>query len=72
MLRACKFMNLCDGNPWNATGRSTHQEPTIQSKDELSSGKRAKKLYLRQNILDKYGCSVGCPGCVGIGQHTAV
>ena len=40
-------------------------------KIKLASGKRAKKLYLRQNILDKYGRSVGCPGCVGIGQHTA-
>ena len=47
-----QLLNLCVGNPWNATGRSTHQEPTIQSKDELASGKRAKKLDLRQNILD--------------------
>ena len=22
------------------------------------------------NILDKYGRTAGCPGCVGIGQHT--
>ena len=27
-------------------------------------------MYLRQNILDKYGRTAGCPGCVGIGQHT--
>ena len=36
-----QFLNLCVGNPWNATGRSTRQEPTIQAKDELASGKRA-------------------------------
>ena len=37
-----QFLNLCVGNPWNATGRSTHQEPTIQTKDDLASGKRRK------------------------------
>ena len=25
--------------------------------------------YLRHNILDKYGRTAGCPGCVGIKQH---
>ena len=50
--------------------RSTQQGQTIQQKDKLASGKRAKRLYLRQNILDKYGRTGGCPGCVGIGQHT--
>ena len=34
------------------------------------SGRRAKRVYLRQNILDKYVCPAGCPGCVGNGQHT--
>ena len=29
-----------------------------------------QKVYLRQNILDKYGRTTGCPGCLGIGQHT--
>ena len=62
-------MNLCVGSPWNATARSTQQTPTIQQKDELESGRRAKRVYLRQNILDKYGRSAGCPGCLGIGQH---
>ena len=65
-----QFLSLCVGSPWNATARSTQQEPTIQRKDELASGKRAKRLYLRQNILDKYGRTAGCPGCLGIGQHT--
>ena len=65
-----QFLNLCVGSPWNATARSTQQTPTIQQKDELESGRRAKRVYLRQNILDKYGRTAGCPGCVGIGQHT--
>ena len=46
-----QFLNLCVGSPWNATARSTQQGPTIQQKDELESGRRAKRLYLRQNIL---------------------
>ena len=29
-----------------------------------------KILYLRQNMLDKYGRTAGYPGCAGIGQHT--
>ena len=29
-----------------------------------------EKVYLRQNILDKYGRTAGCPGCLGIWQHT--
>ena len=55
-------MNLCVGSPLNATARSTQQK--------LKSGKRAKIVYLRQNILDKYERTEGCPGCVGNGQHT--
>ena len=27
-------------------------------------------MYYRQNILDKYGRTAGCPGCVGIGEYT--
>ena len=65
-----QFLNLCVGSPWNATARSTQQTPTIQQKDELDSGRRAKIVCLRQNILDKYGRTAGCPGCLGIGQHT--
>ena len=65
-----QFLNLCVGSPWNATARSTQQTPTIQQKDELESGRRAKRVYLRQNIFDKYGRTAGCPGCVGIRQHT--
>ena len=42
----------------------------IQQKDELASGRRAKRLYFRQNILEKYGRTTGWSGCVGIGQHT--
>ena len=30
----------------------TPQGPTIQQKDELASGRRARRLYLRKNILD--------------------
>ena len=65
-----QFLNLCVGSPWNATARSTQQTPTIQRKAELESGRRAKRVYLRQNITDKFGRAAGCPGCVGIGQHT--
>ena len=43
-------MNLRVGSPCNATARSTQQGPTIQQKDELASGKRAKRVYLRQNF----------------------
>ena len=59
------FLNLCVGSPWNATARSTQQTPTIQQKDELDSGRRAKRVFLRQNILDKYGRTAGCTGCLG-------
>ena len=65
-----QFLTLCVGSAWNATARSTQQGPTIHQKDELESGRRAKRVYLRQNSLDKYGRTAGCPGCVGIGQHT--
>ena len=65
-----QFLNLCLGSPWNATARSTQQGLTTQQKDELDSGRRAQRLYLRQHILDKYGRTAGCPGCVGNGQHT--
>ena len=52
-----QFLNLCVGNPWNATARSTQETPTIQQKDELDSG---------------YGRTAGCPGCLGIRQHTGM
>ena len=64
------FLNLCVGTPCNATARSTQQKPNIQQKDELESGRRAKIVYLRQNMLDKYGRTAGCPSSVGNGQHT--
>ena len=63
-----QFLLLCVGSPWNATARRTQQKPTIQQKDELESDRRAKRVYLRQNILDKYGRTAGCP--VGNRQHT--
>ena len=65
-----QFLNLCVGSSWYAIARSTQQKPTIQQKDELEGGRRAKRVYLRQNILDKYGRTAGCPGCVGNGQQT--
>ena len=51
------FLNLCVGSPWNATKRSTQQGPTIQQKMSCQVASVRK------------GCT-GCPGCVGIGQHT--
>ena len=65
-----QFLNLCVGGPWNATAKSMPQGSTIQTQDELVSGRREKRLYLRQSILDKYGRTTGCPGCVGILDHT--
>ena len=65
-----QFLNLCVGSPWNVTAKSTPQRPTIQPKDVWASGRRAKILYIRQSILDKYGRSTGCRGCVGFGPHT--
>ena len=67
-----QFLNLCVVSPWHSTARTTQQTPTIQQKDEddLESGRRPKRAYLRQNIFDKYGRTAGCPGCLGIGQHT--
>ena len=65
-----QFLNLCVGSPWNATARSTQKTRTIQQKDVLDSGRRAKRVYSRQHILDKYGRTAGCPGCLGIGRHT--
>ena len=64
-----QFLNVCVGSLWNATARSTQQKPTIQQKDEFESGRLATGVYLRQNVLDKYGRTAGCPGCVGNGQH---
>ena len=65
-----QFLNLCVGSPWSATAKSVPQGPTIQPKDEVASDGRVKRLYLRQNILDKYGRTTGCPGFIGIGPHT--
>ena len=45
-----QFLNLCVGSPWNATARSTQPTPTIQQKNELDSGRRTKRMYLRQNF----------------------
>ena len=65
-----QFLHLCVGSPWTATASSTQQTRTIQPKDELASGRRAKILHIRQSILDKYGRTTGCPGCVVNRQHT--
>ena len=45
--------------------RSRHQQS-----NKRMSWKAVDVRNLRQNILDKYGRPPGCPGCVGIGQHT--
>ena len=46
-----QFLYLCVGSPWNATARSTQQKTPIQQKDELESGRRAKKMFLRHNMF---------------------
>ena len=45
-----QFLNLCVGSPWNATARSTQQTPTIQQKDELDSGRRAKSVFATEHF----------------------
>ena len=59
-----QFFTLCVGSPWNATARGTQQGPTIQQRTSW------RVVNVRQNMLDKYGRTAGCPGCAGIGQHT--
>ena len=64
-----QFLNLCVGSPWSVTAKSTPQGPTIQPKEELASGRRAKRLDIHQSIRDTYGRTRGCPCCVEIGPH---
>ena len=76
MVRHCAW--VVNNFQVKGTGRTPHRsiwskDYTIQQKDELESGRRAKKVCspgMRQNILDKHGRTAGCPGCVGNGQHT--
>ena len=60
-----QFLNLCVGSPWNATA-----DQQSNKKDELASGRRAKKSIFAIEHLDRYGRTAGCLGCLGIGQHT--
>ena len=53
------------------------QQQGTRSRDQQSNKRMSwkvadvqKRVYLRQNILDKYGRTAGCSGCLGIGQHT--
>ena len=55
---------------WKVTTLGIWNSWICVRKDELESGRRAKRVYLRQNILDKYGRTAGSPGCDGNGQHT--
>ena len=61
-----QFLNLCVGSPSNETARSTQQK----RKMSWNVADVRKECTLRKNILDKYGRTAGCPGCVGNGQHT--
>ena len=47
-----------------------HADTKQSSKKMSSEAADMRRVYLRQNIVDKYGRTAGCPGCVGIGQHT--
>ena len=42
-----QFLNLCDGSPWNATGRSTQQKPTIQQKDNFGWHVELDQRYVK-------------------------
>ena len=48
--------------------RSRHQQSNKRMNWTVADVQ--KRVYLRQNILDKYERTAGCPGCLGIGQHT--
>ena len=61
-----QFLNLCVGSPWNATANTKQSNKRMN----WTVADVQKKMYLRLNILDKYGRTAGCPGCLGIGQHT--
>ena len=48
--------------------RSRHQQSNKRMSWTVADVQ--KRVFLRQNILDKYGRTAGCPGYLGIGQHT--
>ena len=45
------------------------QSVECNSKEHAADTNSARRVYLRQNILDKYGRTAGCPGCLGIGAR---
>ena len=65
-------LNLCVGSPWNATARSTQQGPATNKMMSWQAATVRKCCICDGTYLDKYGRTPGCPGCVGIGQHTEV
>ena len=61
------FIDRCVGSPWNPTGRELQPSTALRQGDQTMPGPRIKRLYLRQNILEKYGRAPGCRACDGIG-----
>ena len=57
-------MNLCVGQSVECDSKEHAAETNNPT------NLRKESMYLRQNFLDKYGRTAGCPGCVGNGQHT--
>ena len=45
------------------------QSVECNSKEHAADTNSARRVYLRQNILDKYGRTARCPGCLGIGAR---
>ena len=62
-----QFLNLCVGSPWHQGARSRHQQSNKRMSWTVAD---VQKECICDNILDKSGRTAGCPGCLGIGQHT--
>ena len=54
------------GLPWNGAAENL-QAPIISQQDQGPSGHR--RLYLTRAIVQKYGATSGCSGCMGLGPH---
>ena len=68
-LQFLNFKSVC----WQSVECESKEhagETNNPTEGRVGSGRRAKIVYLRPNMLDKYGRTAGCAGCVGNGQHT--
>ena len=46
--------------------------PKQRALDELTAqiGTRSQRVYVRQRVLDEYGRTLGCAGCLRVGAHS--